>query len=174
MAENSAEEISREKLERELKGIEDSIESLEDRVSDLEDKDMMAELETLSMEEEVQEIEEILNHMDKEALEKRLNMVEQIKQEYQEGRVHEKLEYLYEQIKELRKEKEGEEGKRIDSQKVDRLESKFEELEKEIENIKQKRDNIDKAEGVEISSFVKSSDRFEIEETSEGNMVKLK
>ena len=174
MAENSAEEISKEKLETELKGIEDAIESLEDRVSDLEDKDMMAELETLSMEEEVQEIEEILNHMDKEALEKRLNMVEQIKQEYQEGRVHEKLEYLYEQIKELRKEKEGEEGKGIDSQKVDRLESKFEELEKEIENIKQKRDNIDKAEGVEISSFVKSSDRFEIEETSEGNMVKLK
>jgi len=62
-------DVSREKLEKELQGIEGAIDDMEERVKDIEDRDMMAQLESLSLEEEVQEVEELLNHMSKEELE---------------------------------------------------------------------------------------------------------
>ncbi len=129
MADGVSEDVSREKLENELKGIETSIEELEERVSDIEDRDMMAQLESLSIEDEVNEIEDMLNHMDKEELEKRLNMVEQIKEEYQEGKVHEKLEYLYEQIKDIRE-------KEFEAPEIgEEFEERLEEIEKKVENV---------------------------------------
>jgi len=52
-------DVSREKLEKELQGIEGAIDDMEERVKDIEDRDMMAQLESLSLEEEVQEVEEL-------------------------------------------------------------------------------------------------------------------
>lgn len=123
-------EVSRDKLEQELQGIEGAIEDLEDRIKDIEDRDMMAQLESLSLEEEVQEVEELLNHMSKEELEKRLNMVEQIKEEYQEGKVHEKLEYLYRQIKEVKQQEHDSKGANAN---VEELRERMNQLERQVE-----------------------------------------
>lgn len=124
------EDVSRNKLEKELQGIEEAIDEMDQRVKDIEDRDMMAELESLSLEEEVQEVEELLNHMSKEELEKRLNMVEQIKEEYQEGKVHEKLEYLYRQIKELKEQQHDAQGA---ASNVEKLSERMEELEQRVQ-----------------------------------------
>ena len=124
------EDVSRNKLEKELQGIEEAIDEMDQRVKDIEDRDMMAELESLSLEEEVQEVEELLNHMSKEELEKRLNMVEQIKEEYQEGKVHEKLEYLYRQIKELKEQQQDAQGA---ASNVEKLSERMEELEQRVQ-----------------------------------------
>jgi len=124
-------DVSREKLEKELQGIEGAIDDMEERVKDIEDRDMMAQLESLSLEEEVQEVEELLNHMSKEELEKRLNMVEQIREEYQEGKVHEKLEYLYRQIKELKKEQQHD--TKGAASNVEKLRERMDRLEQRVE-----------------------------------------
>jgi DNA repair exonuclease SbcCD ATPase subunit len=123
-------DVSREKLEKELQGIEGAIDDMEERVKDIEDRDMMAQLESLSLEEEVQEVEELLNHMSKEELEKRLNMVEQIREEYQEGKVHEKLEYLYRQIKELKEQQHDTKGA---ASNVEKLRERMDRLEQRVE-----------------------------------------
>lgn len=132
MSDGVSEEVSKELLEKELKGIEDAMDELEGRVHDIEDRDMMAQLEAMSLEEEVQEVEELLNHMTKEELEKRLNMVEQIKEEYQEGKVHEKLEYLYQQIKDLRER--NLEDSNVSTEYKEQFEERLDELESKIPN----------------------------------------
>jgi len=57
-------------------------------------------------------------------------MVEQIREEYQEGKVHEKLEYLYRQIKELKEQQHDTKGA---ASNVEKLRERMDRLEQRVE-----------------------------------------
>ncbi|MFB6209846.1 MAG: hypothetical protein ABEJ56_06970, partial [Candidatus Nanohaloarchaea archaeon] len=97
------------------------------------------------------------------------------KEEYQEGKVHEKLEYLYEQIKELKQQKAGEQNPENPGEvrnKVEKLEDKIERLEDKIGELEQMKSPREEETGLE--SLVQGSSRFETEQTNQGEVVKLK
>ncbi|GEM_PF-3551416 len=124
--------IDREALEQELQNVEKSIQELQDRVREMEDRDLMAELEELSVKEQLQEVQKLLDVMDSEDLQERLKMLDRIQDEYQEGRVHEKLEYLYSEVKDMK-----EEGIEADESRMDELEDRVDDLGQKLEDIKQ-------------------------------------
>lgn len=162
---------SREKdLEQEVQKLKESLTDLRERIKEIEDRNLMAELEELSMREQVEEVQEIIDIMDSEDLEQRLKILERIQDEYKSGKVHEKLEYLYSEVKDLK-----ENSVETDNAKLDSLEDRVKSIENKVEGLSQA-DTQAPESGIEddesvLQEVVRESEDLRLRRNSDGEMV---
>jgi DNA repair exonuclease SbcCD ATPase subunit len=135
----------------------------------MEDRDLMAELEELSVKEQLQEVQKLLDVMDGEDLQERLKMLERIQDEYQEGRVHEKLEYLYSEVKDMK-----EEGIEADESRVNELEDRINELEQNLDDLRQEQNGAQapaRQPGAGLGQIVRGSSDLRVSTNENGERV---
>jgi chromosome segregation ATPase len=167
---NSGTDSDEKDLEQEVQKLKESLTDLRERVKEIEDRNLMAELEELSMKEQVEEVQEIIDIMDSEDLEQRLKILERIQDEYKSGKVHEKLEYLYSEVKDLK-----ENSVETDNAKLDSLEDRVKSIENKVEGLSQvntqaPESGIEDDESV-LQEVVRESEDLRLRRNSDGEMV---
>ncbi|MCJ7478563.1 MAG: hypothetical protein MUP63_00095 [Candidatus Nanohaloarchaeota archaeon QJJ-7] len=85
----------------EERSVEEIVSELESRIDTLEDKVMMERLEDLALEDKLKIVQDLVER-DEETVKEKLEMLDQIEEEYEETQVEEKLQYLYKELKSLK------------------------------------------------------------------------
>jgi DNA repair exonuclease SbcCD ATPase subunit len=111
-----------------------SIKELQKKVQELKDQEQMHRLDQLSTKEQVKDLMDYVEQMDKESLQKKLQMMDKIQEEYEQGKVHEKLEFLYSEVQDL-KDEEAQDMEQKTS-RISEIVERLDNLEDELEEIK--------------------------------------
>ncbi len=103
------------------------VDDLLERVDTLEDKVMMERLEDLSLEDQVETFEAILD-VDEREVKRRMEMLDELEEEYKKLKVDDKLRYLYNHLKKLEEEQEAMTG----GDRLQELRERIDELEERV------------------------------------------
>ncbi|MDY6776803.1 MAG: hypothetical protein SVQ76_01715, partial [Candidatus Nanohaloarchaea archaeon] len=82
------------------RSVEEIVDELEERVSTLEDQVMMERLEDLSIEEEIDIVQDVLDRSPDE-IRDLLGVLEEVEEKYEDLQVDDKLRYLYSNLQDL-------------------------------------------------------------------------
>lgn len=115
------------------RSVQEILIDLEDRVDTLEDRVMMERLEDLSLEDEIEVVEDFLGRREEEIREK-LAMLDRIEEEYSETQVEDKLQYLYQQLKMMKKRMEEMSGSGVEEEDVEELGDRISRVESRLED----------------------------------------
>ncbi|MDY6769984.1 MAG: hypothetical protein SVU88_03355, partial [Candidatus Nanohaloarchaea archaeon] len=121
---------------------EQLLRELQSRIDTLEDQVMMERLEDLSLEDEIEVVEDLLDR-DEEAIQEKLEMLDRIEEEYEETQVGEKLQYLYQQLTDVQDRLDEVAGQQVDEEEVSELRGRIDRLESEVASTGDEEQNFD-------------------------------